>query len=230
MKNFLILITIIFLVTGCSANSATLIDREGDFIGNTYSDWVGSCSTKDYTNPSKGKYIFNVKNGEVGPCKSDKVKQDNGWGTKWDWSERSEVKTNSIDMWGKWEWSATIDIDRKCQPAYRNAIFQVHADEYMKTPPSFIGINKWNMFRPPIGGKRKDSIAPVPLSPFKLTAIINATKKDVKVDYYVNDEFLTSTYTQGNYTNIFFKFGVYRVNSNCDIKQTYTNVKLQRVK
>lgn len=229
MKNYIALLIGFILLTGCTAHSMSRIDPEGNRIDNNYTDWTGSCGTKDYTNPSKGKYIFNVENGKVGPCKSDKVKQDHGWGNKWDWSERSEVKTNSIHMWGKWEWSAIIDIDRQCLPAQRNAIFQVHAGGWLVSPPSFIGINEWNMFRHNQKGNRKGSISPVPNSPFKLTAKINATKKDVKVDYYVNDEFVTSTYAQDNYTNVFFKFGVYRVNSNCDIKQTYTNVTLKRV-
>lgn len=232
MKNYIALLIGFILLTGCTAHSMSRIDPEGNYVGNTYTDWVASCGTKDYTNPSKGQYIFNVENGKVGPCKSDKNKQDHGWGNKWDWSERSEVKTDSIYMWGKWEWSATIDIDRQCMPALRNTLFQVHAGGYMVNPPSWFGINEWNMFRHNLKGNRKGSISPVPNSPFKLTAKINATKEDVKVDYYVNDEFVTSTYSQApeKYTNVFFKFGVYRVNSNCDIKQTYTNVTLKRVK
>ena len=233
MKNYIALLIGFILLTGCAAYSMTLKDRDGNLVGQTqtYSDWRASCGTTDYTKPRKDKYIFIVKKGKVGPCGSDKVKQDHGYGNKWDWSERSEVKTNSIDMWGKWEWSATIDIDRQCQPAQRNTIFQVHAGGYLVNPPSWFGINEWNMFRNNQKGNRKGSISPVPNSPFKLNAKINATKEDVKVDYFVNDKFITSTYSQApeKYKNIFFKFGVYRVNSNCDIKQTYTNVKLQRV-
>ena len=233
MKNYIALLIGFILINGCAAYSMTLKDRDGNLVGQTktYSDWVASCGTTDFTKPSKDKYIFIVKKGKVGPCDSDKVKQDHGYGNKWDWSERSEVKTNSIDMWGKWEWSATIYIDRQCQPAQRNAIFQVHAGGYLVNPPSWFGINEWNMFRHNQKGNRIGSISPVPNSPFKLKAKINATKEDVKVDYFVNDKFITSTYSQApeKYTNIFFKFGVYRVNSNCDIKQTYTNVKLERV-
>ncbi len=58
-------------------------------------------------------------------------------------------------------------------------------------------------------------------------------KKDVKVDYFVNDKFLISTHGKAlgdGFPKIYMKFGVYRVNANCDITQTYTNVKLKKVK
>ena len=190
--------------------------------------WKASCGS-DYSNPSDGTYIFNVKLGEVGGCESDKVKQDWGYGNKWDWSERAEVKTRSDDMFGKWEWSAIIDIDRNCIPALRNTLFQVHAGGYLVSPPSWLGINRFRKFRTNKG--RRDTAGRVPDSPFKLTVKINATKKEVDVDYFVNDEFLISTHNKAKrtYDNLFLKFGVYRVNANCDITQTYTNVKLRKI-
>ena len=192
-------------------------------------EWKASCNS-DYSNPSKGTYIFNVKLGKRGGCSSDKVKQDWGWGNKWDWSERAEVKTKSDNMFGKYEWSAMIDIDRNCIPALRNTLFQVHAGGYMVSPPSWIGINTNNLFR--TNKDRRDTAGPLPDGPFKLTAKINATRKQVDVDYFVNDKHLISTNSKAKrtYTDMFFKFGVYRVNARCDITQTYTNVKLKKLK
>jgi hypothetical protein len=34
-------------------------------------------------------------------------------------------------MFSKYEWSATIDIDRDCTPALRNTFFQVYAGGYL---------------------------------------------------------------------------------------------------
>ena len=188
-------------------------------------EWKASCNS-DYSNPSKGTYIFHVKKGEVGGCDSDSVHQDYGW-TKFDWSERSEVKTKRNDLWGKWEWSATIDIDRNCIPADRNTLFQVFGGTYHKGRHNWLGINRFNQFR--TNKNRRDTAGPVPDSPFKLTAKINSTRKQVDIDYFVNDNFLISYHKKASNEKIYFKFGVYRVNSNCDITQTYTNVKLKRV-
>jgi hypothetical protein len=213
IKNLLILSTATLLATVCMANA-------GNLRSNT---WRASCNT--YYSNSGNDFIFKVKLGEIGGCRSDKVKQNS-----WDWSERSEVITKNEKMFGKWEWSATINIDRDCRPAYRNTLFQVHAGGYLVSPPSWVGINYDNEFRTNV-----ESSTPhiVPNNPFKLTAKINATREDVKVDYFVNDQLVDSThrYANGNgYKKMFFKFGIYRVNANCDITQTYTNVKLKKVK
>ena len=215
MKHLFILGTAIVLVAGCMASANT---------------WKSSCNS-DYSNPNTGTYIFHVKKGEVGGCPSDKLKQEYG-GYGWDWSERAEVKTKSNDMFGKWEWSAIIDIERDCRPAYRNTLFQVHAGGHLVNPPSWFGINSYNKFKTNAegGGNTRQF---VPKSPFKLTAKIDATRKDVKIDYFVNEQLVTSThkYSIGNgYDSLFFKFGSYRVNANGDITQIYTNVKLKKVK
>ena len=190
-------------------------------------EWKASCNS-DYSNPSKGTYIFHVKKGEVGGCDSDSVHQDYGW-TKFDWSERAEVKSKRNDLWGKWEWSATIDINRNCIPAHRNTLFQLHSGGWLKSPPSWLGIDRYNRFR--TNKNRQDTAGPVPDGPFKLTAIVNSTSEQVDVDYFVNDKFLISTHRkiEKSYNKMYFKFGVYRIKSNCDITQTYTNVKLKRV-
>ena len=62
----------------------------------------------------------------------------------------------------------------------------------------------------------------MPDEPFKLIAKIHTTRKEVTVEYFVNDKFLTSTRSKAKreYTEMFFKFGIYRVLSNCDIAQT----------
>ena len=128
------------------------------------------------------------------------------------------------------EWSATIDINRNCIPAMRNTLFQLASGGYLKSPPSWLGINRFNQFR--TNKNRQDKAGPVPDGPFKLTAIVNSTSEQVDVDYFVNDKFLISTHRkiEKSYNQMYFKFGVYRVNANCDITQTYTDVKLKKVK
>ena len=65
MKFFLILCTAALLITG----------------GVSEGTWQTNCISK-YFNISNGKYIFTVKKGEIGDCRSDKVKQDWGYENK----------------------------------------------------------------------------------------------------------------------------------------------------
>ena len=189
MKHLLILSTVAILASGCMASAYT---------------WTASCNS-NYSNPSNSTYIFDVKLGERGGCPSDKLKQEYG-SNGWDWYERAEVKTKSNDMFGKWKWSATIDIKRNCRPAYRNTLFQVHAGGNLVNPPSWFGINSYNKFKTNAEGGG-DTRHAVPIGSFKLTAKINATRKKVKVDYFVNDQLVTSTleYSLGNeYDKLYF--------------------------
>ena len=224
MKHLLIPITAAVLAIGCMAKA--------EIIPNNTTTWKASCKGDYPKTPDRGTYIFHVKHGEVGPCPSDKIHQDHGYGFTYDWSERAEVSTRNKQMFGKFEWSATIDVNRNCIPAMRNTLFQVHAGGYLVNPPSWVGIDRWNKFRNNEKGNSKGSISPVPDEPFKLIAKIHTTRKEVTVEYFVNDKFLTSTRSKAKreYTEMFFKFGIYRVLSNCDITQRYTNVKLKRVK
>ena len=195
-------------------------------------EWRASCNS-EYSNPSDGTYIFLVKKGEVGGCPNDSKSGDNG---RWKWSERSEVKSTSIPK-GKWEWSAVIDIDRNCKPAYRTTLFQIHSARKGINPPSMIAINEYNKFRTDDGnvhnGKsvwNKPGNVDVPSDKFKLTAIIHHIQKSVNVDYFVNDKFVVTTKdSNANPSEPYLKFGIYRVNSNCDITHTYTDVKVKRV-
>ena len=53
---------------------------------------------------------------------------------------------------------------------------------------------------------------------------IEFTKKIVKASYYVNGEYVLTEKDNSKEKSIYVKFGVYRVNSNCNVTQTYTIV------
>lgn len=187
-------------------------------------EWRASCNSKYKKAFLKNEYTFSVRHGEVGGCKSDKVKQVYS-AQSWDWSERSEVKSSNMSP-GKYTWSADIEIDRKCTPAYRNTLFQVHSGVYLKQPPSWIGINRYNKFR---ANKAHLSTAVDVPDKFNLRAEIDFTEERVLVKYFVDNKFVIETKDYNSpYKEMFMKFGVYRVNSNCDIKQIYRNVKVTK--
>ena len=201
------------------------------FISSTSfaTSWEPNCGSsykKDFLKPN---YTFYVKHGEVGGCKSDKLEQYWSPTSNWKWSERKEVMSTRRLGNGKYVWSAVIDIERNCQPAYRNTLFQLHAGEWMTPPPSFLGINQHNQFRT---NHSSDSIGPVPKGPFTVRAEMSITEAKVNVDYYINGNYLVTTVGESEsgkpYKKLFMKFGVYRVNSNCDIIQKYYDVKFSK--
>lgn len=183
-------------------------------------EWKPSCNSKYKKSFLKNEYTFFVRQGEVGGCNSDKLKQVYT-GQSWDWSERAEVKSSNITP-GKYVWSADIEIDRKCAPAYRNTLFQIHAGVYLKSPPSWIGINRYNKFRT---NQSHLSVATNVPDKFNLRAEIDFTTERVLVKYFVDNKFVMETKDYNSpYKEMFMKFGVYRVNSNCNITQIYRNV------
>lgn len=199
------------------------------FLPISYAEsWEGVCNSTYKKELFKPNYVFTVKQGQVGGCKSDKLAQDHGNGYAWSFSERSEVRSSNDLQPGIYEWSALVNIERNCKPALRNTIFQLHAGGYLQTPPSWIGIQKDGKFRLTRSGK---TYGYVPDEPFQLKADIYLEKTKSKVDYFVNGEYL-ATNTHDNqgvpYKKMFMKFGVYRVNANCDITQSYKNVRLKK--
>ncbi|MEJ6708055.1 MAG: hypothetical protein QNK92_04455 [Amylibacter sp.] len=211
MKLFFILSTVLLLTTGV-ANAV---------------EWKASCNSK--YSYFKGTYTFKVKQGKVGGCPDDSKKHFTGG---WKFSERSEVKGKKLG-YGKYEWSATVTIERYCKPSYRSTIVQVHSGtntaQRPMGPPSFLAENYEGKFR---GIRNKGTLVGVPINePFDVFMTVNFTKDYVNTVYYINGEHvLTEKDKYKIPKKIYFKFGVYRVKSNCDAKQLYTNVKLKKVK
>ena len=87
MKHLLIPITAAVLAIGCMVKA--------EIIPNNTTTWKASCKGDYPKTPDRGTYIFHVKHGEVGPCPSDKIHQDHGYGFTYDWSERAEVSTRN---------------------------------------------------------------------------------------------------------------------------------------
>ena len=209
------------------------------FAGNANADtnmkgnWIASCNSK-YTH-SNGTYTFKVMHGEVGGCPDDSklsnLKDKNGKHV-WDFSERSEVRFSKKLKHGKYEWSATVNIDYDCKPSFRSTIVQVHTGgngvERPFGPPSYLAINYVGKFR---AVRNKGTIVDVPIKePFDVVMTIEFTKKMIKASYYVNGEYVLTEKDNSKEKSIYVKFGVYRVNSNCNVIQTYTNVKLKKLK
>ena len=205
--------------------------------------WIASCGSKNWSKEFfKPNYNFTVRKGEVGGCDSDKTARHS-----WQFSERQEVKqVPEIYSSSKWEWSATVDIDRSCKPAERSTIVQVHdgAKHISTGPPSFLAVNYSNHFRGQGGpfvngssydnGKRDNDYGDfkVPNKPFHVKMIVDwKAGKSVKTQYWIDGKFLGyEDWKDNGIERLFFKFGVYRINSNCDINQTYTGVILRKLK
>jgi hypothetical protein len=210
--------------------------------------WVSSCGSSSWSKEFfKSNYTFTVRKGEIGGCEDDSKKHFSG---QWDFSERQEVWSKPAwrankNEFGKWEWSATVNIDRACRPALRSTIVQVHGGHNTATkpdgPPSFLAVNYANKFRGAYGpfnknGKSSWHLGPgdieIPKQPFHVRMQTEWIKEDyIKTDYWIDGKFLGSEKVDAKgFTKLFIKFGVYRVNSNCNITQAYKNVSLKKIK
>jgi|TARA_B100000780_G_scaffold182166_1_gene127825 hypothetical protein len=223
MKYLMIVGMLALLTTGCASNN-TFAGGQTERVIN--SNWKASCNSRySYSN---GTYTFKVKQGKVGGCPTDRKPIRD----MWKFSERAEVKSNNIG-YGKYEWSATVTIERNCKPSYRSTIVQIHGGTTVATrwdgPPSFLAENYVGKFR---GNRNKGTLVDVPINePFDVLMTVDFTKDYVNTVYYINGEHVLTEKDKYNKSKkMFFKFGVYRVKSNCDAKQTYTNVKLKKLK
>ena len=82
------------------------------------------------------------------------------------------------------------------------------------------------------GNRNKGTLVDVPINePFDVLMTVDFTKDYVNTVYYINGKHVLTEKDKYNKSKkIMFKFGVYRVKSNCNAKQTYTNVKLKKLK
>ena len=201
--------------------------------------WESSCGSKYKKEFFKPNYSFTVYKGDVGGCPSDKKPSKHGW----QFSEREEVHSKPrFYNGGKWEWSAVVNIDRACRPAQRSTIVQVHdgLHHHDGGPPSFLAVNAANHFMGAYGHFKDGRSSwrggygdfKVPNKPFHVKMIVDWDKGNfVKTQYWIDGQFLGHEQIMDKgIKKLYFKFGVYRVNSNCDITQTYTGVKLRKVK
>ena len=220
---FLILSAVALLTSGCATN--------GNYIQFKSNE---NTRHQDYSH-SNGTYTFKVMHGEVGGCPDDtklsNLKDKNGKPV-WNFSERSEVRFSKKLKHGKYEWSATVNIDYDCKPSFRSTIVQIHSGangvERPFGPPSYLAINYVGKFR---AVRNKGTIVDVPIKePFDVVMTIEFKKKIIKASYYVNGEHVLTEKDNSKEKSVYVKFGVYRVNSNCNVTQTYTNVKLKKLK
>ena len=200
--------------------------------------WESSCGSSYSKEFFKPNYSFTVRHGEVGGCPDDKLSHFG-----WEFSERQEVHSKPFfTNGGKWEWTATVNIDRACKPATRSTIVQIHGGhntaQRPQGNPSFLAVNWHNNFRGQGGGFSNGYATwghgdtQVPNRPFHVRMVVEWTKgKYIKSQYWIDGKYLGMEQTMAKgFSKLYFKFGVYRVNSNCDITQTYKDVKVRKVK
>lgn len=226
-------------LAGCQTTTAQMSNTQIEkatgksytFTNSSYNRWVDSCGSK-YKRLPNNSFQFVVDKGDVGPCPPDKHPTLEGDAP---FSERAEVNTDNMRLPnGNYVWSATIDIDRPCEPAQRNEIFQIHEGGTKGAPPSQLGIEK-KLATYTNGTFKTNQVnrtpVQVPNRPFDVVAEITIMSKFLQVNYYIDGEYFRTTVAPRERTGkIYIKFGTYRINSNCTIKTTYTNVSFVKVK
>ena len=229
MKFFISLIALVVL-TGCNTiptSDINALNTQSSNFNNSVT-WKASCGSR-YKHRD-GTFIFTVEKDSIGGCSSDKKAQK-----FYTHSERSEVKSDRIFGGknlkpGTYTWSADIEIQRDCdEPAVRNTLFQLHDGRSSGAPPSWFGINDQGNFRT---NQRKYMYGPVPKSN-KFNLVSEIEYKDtgqVLVTYVVDGKAIAKTNGYKKTSELYMKFGVYRVVSNCKIVQKYANVEFRKIK
>lgn len=182
--------------------------------------WHTSCSPGWIQN--NDTFEFNVKKGVVGECPGDDKPHRYG---VFKFKERQEVRSDRLKS-GIYKWSATVEtISEQLNHASHFSLFQIHSGETKGRPPHGIQVKDGDIFiiRPRIDtfvGKYKGKL--------KIETNIRIKGKTVMVEYILDGTRVAELKSKG-VGKPFIKFGIYRWNAVCDVKQIYSNVRLEKI-
>ena len=184
--------------------------------------WIDQCSSgwiqkDDY-------FEFNLKKGIPGECPQDHLPLK---GT-YEFKERQEVRSDYLTP-GTYIWSADIEtISDKIIHAKQFSLFQIHDHRKGGRPPHSLIVKRGNL----CFATDKDYTHDFFVSKY-------TGKVSVKVKFYITKEIIIADYTIDNKkirkmrskikSVPFVKFGAYRWNAVCDVKQIYRNLRFEKL-
>jgi|ETNmetMinimDraft_24_1059892.scaffolds.fasta_scaffold37860_2 hypothetical protein len=191
--------------------------------------WRPSCDseylyTRDEHDNTNNKFVFKIKKGVPGKSPGDDLPAyDQAGNLLYNFKERCEATSSSI-VEGDYIWSGDIRIEADQIEGNSNCMWQLHWEDGHEEPENYIKlvINEHKEFR----------IEPRDIPDVKATNLFNLRveikyRKDfINVDFYIDNKYLASTrklITSPPY----FKFGVYTLESKCDITHIFYNVKVE---
>ena len=189
--------------------------------------WEPSCESKyEYEND---RFVFKIKKGEPGTCVGDDLPEYHPDGLIfYNFKERCEATSDDLAI-GNYTWSSDIHIHAEHLAGNHNCFWQLHWHDGFEEPENYIKltINDEGGFRI----EPRDIPNTKATNSFNLRVEVEFRKADknpyyLNVDFYIDNKYLASTrkLTDGK---PYFKFGVYTLESKCDITHIFNNVKVE---
>ena len=185
-----------------------------------------SCKSEyEYEN---NRYVFKIKKGIPGTCVGDDVPEyySNGL-LNYSVRERCEATSDDLTV-GDYTWTSNIHIHADILEGNNNCFWQLHWHSGYEEPENYIKltINDNGSF----GINGRDVENTTATNSFDLKVEVEIRKSDkvpyyINVDFYIDNEYLVSS--RKLITSLpFIKFGVYTLESKCDITHIFNNVKV----
>ena len=167
-------------------------------------------------------FEFQCAKGQVGGCIGD----DKPMRTEYVFKERQEVQTDYLEP-GHYTWSA--DVQTHADELIHAGVFhlmQIHDGRRGGPPPANVQI-----IRRKIRICTDSGHIALPImytGKHHVHADIICTDKSVTVTFTIDHKH-TATTTSVTPNGVYIKFGVYRWNAVCDVRQVYTNLNFQKI-
>lgn len=171
----------------------------------------------------KDYFEFNLKKGDVGLCPDDDVPLEGSY----EFKERQEVRSDILER-GNYVWSADVEtISDELIHAELFHLFQIHDNRRGGRPPVAIRVISGEIIIHT--SSNQDYIVGTYTGKLHIDAKIKI-KNDYLIVRFTFDGKPYKRKIKGDYIESggpFIKFGAYRWNATCDVKQIYKNLKFE---
>tara|TARA_B100001057_G_C22829222_1_gene942704 strand:- start:1402 stop:1983 length:582 start_codon:yes stop_codon:yes gene_type:complete len=187
--------------------------------------FIPDCGVQGWIH-QKDYFEFNHKKGVVGLCEGDNTPLNGSY----DYKERQEIKTNILKT-GKYIWSADVETNSdELIHAKVFHLFQIHDGRTGGRPPVAIRVTDGNIWIMTSSGD--GWYVGRYVGKLHIEAKIKITKDFVIIQFAFDGQpyhkkVRGPIFVDGGGT--FIKFGVYRWNAVCDVKQIYRNLRYKKL-
>lgn len=181
--------------------------------------WYTSCSP-GWTQHNN-TFEFYLKKGTPGECPND----DKPLEGLYEFKERQEIRSDRLEP-GTYVWQADVETisDELIHASYFH-LFQIHDGRIGGRPPHCIQVRNGDIF---LCNQDEECVVSQYKGKLSITANISIEKESITVRYTFDGKYVGTIKSETRDRPI-VKFGAYRWNAVCDVKQVYKNVKFGRI-
>lgn len=180
--------------------------------------WHSSCSP-GWTQHNN-TFEFYLKKGTPGECLND----DKPLEGVYEFKERQEVRTDKLEP-GTYVWKADVEtISDELIHASCFHLFQIHDGRIGGRPPHCIQVRDGDIV---LCNQDEEVITSEYKGKLSIITKISIKKESITVGYVFDGKYIGTMKAETRDSPI-VKFGAYRWNAVCDVKQVYNNVKFGR--